>query len=250
VTCLLLQAHGDRSASAGWLGKAQRLVADLPEGPAHALLAWLEGQLIMRLKGFDQALEKAREVEAIGTRLKDRDLAALGISMQGFLKAVTGDDVAGGFALIDEAMASALAGELSAFTTAEVFCEMVTSSLEVADLERAAKWLETADRADRRLVYFPGCCRVHRATVLRHRGEWPEAEREARQARAEVAGVEVEHEGMALTEIGELYRYRGEVTLAAEAFEEAYEKGWPPQPGLSLLRLRNGDIDGALRMIE
>jgi class 3 adenylate cyclase len=68
-------------------------------------------------------------------------------------------------------------------------------------------------------------------------------------ARAEVAGVEVEHEGMALTELGELYRYRGEVALARQAFEGAHEKGWPPQPGLSLLRLRTGDVDGALRMI-
>src|SRR5947208_982607 len=145
------------------------------------------------------------------------------------------------------AHAAYLEGGLSAEAA---WAALVTSSLEVADLERAAKWLETADRADRRLVYFPGCCRVHRATVLRHRGEWPEAEREARQARAEVAGVEVEHEGMALTEIGELYRCRGEVVLAQEAFEEAYEKGWPPQPGLALLHLRMGDVDGASQMIE
>jgi class 3 adenylate cyclase/HPt (histidine-containing phosphotransfer) domain-containing protein len=249
ITSLLLLASGDRSLASGWLGKGQRLLVDLPEAPAHALLAWLEGQLMLRLRGFDQALEKAKEVEAIATRLHDRDLAALGISMQGFLRVITGD-VAGGFALIDETMAAALAGELAPFATAEVFCEMVVSSLEVADLERAAEWLDTADRADRRLVHFPGCCRVHRATVLRHRGEWPEAQREARRARAEVAGVEVEHEGMALTEIGELHRCRGEVALAQEAFDEAYEKGWPPQPGLALLRLRMGDVDGANRMIE
>jgi class 3 adenylate cyclase len=249
VTSLLLFASGDRSLASGWLGKGQRLLADLPETPAHGLLAWFEGQLMLRMREFDQALEKAEEVEAIATRLHDRDLAALGISMQGFLRVVTGD-VAAGFALIDEAMAAALAGELAPFATAEVFCEMVTSSLEVADLERAAEWLDTADRADRRLVHFPGCCRVHRATVLRHRGEWPSAQREARQARAEVAGVEVEHEGMALTEIGEIHRCRGEVALAQEAFEDAYEKGWPPQPGLALLRLRMGDVDGANRMIE
>jgi class 3 adenylate cyclase len=249
ITAVLLQASGERSASAGWLGKAQRLLVDVPEAPAHALLAWLEGQLMLRLKGFDQALEKAQEVEAIAGRVHDRDLAALGISMQGFLRVITGD-VSGGFALIDEMMAAAMAGELGTFATAEVFCEMVVSSLEVADLERATEWLETADRADPPLVHFPGCCRVHRATILRNRGEWPEADREARRAREEVAGVEIEHEGMALTEIGELYRCRGEVTLAQQAFEDAYETGWPPQPGLSLLLLRNGDVAGARRMID
>jgi len=249
VTSLLFYARGEQSAASGWLAKGQRLLVDLPEAPAHALLAWLEGQFMFRFKAFDQALEKAREVEAIAKRLSDRDFVALGLSMQGFLRTMTGD-VSGGFALIDEAMAAAMAGELGTFATAEVFCEMVVSSLEVADLERATEWLETADRAGRQLVQFPGCCRVHKATVLRHRGEWPEAHRQARQARTEVAGVEVQHEGMALTEIGELYRCRGDAALAQEAFEEAYEKGWPPQPGLALLLLQNGDVEAAGHMIE
>ena len=39
------------------------------------------------------------------------------------------------------------------------------------------------------------------------------------------------HEGMALTELGELHRCKGEVALAEQEFSEAYEKGWPPQPG-------------------
>lgn len=247
VVALFYYAGGDRAVASGWLGRAQRLLVDLPETRAHALMAWLEGQLMMRLMGFEQALEKAREVEAIGKRIGDRDSAALGISMRGFLRTATGD-VPGGFALMDEALATAVAGELGPFATAEVFCEMVVSSLEVADYERAAKWLETAERGDHPLVQFPGCCRVHKATVLRHRGEWPEAHRQAQQARTEVA--EAEHEGMALTEMGELYRCRGEVALAQEAFDDAYEKGWPPQPGLALLLLQNGDVDGAARMID
>src|SRR5438067_729948 len=111
------------------------------------------------------------------------------------------------------------------------------------------EWLDMAVRAGRQLVCFPGCCRVHRSTVLRHHGEWGEAGRQARQARAEVAGVEVIHEGMALTELGELHRCKGEVALAEREFSEAYEKGWPPQPGMALLRLRNGDVDGAAQVI-
>ena len=249
MVALLHFARGETSAASGWLGRAQRLLADLPENSSHALLAWIEGQLMGRLKGYEQAIDKAREVEAIARRVGDRDLVAMGISMQGYLRTLTGD-VAAGLALMDEALASALAGELGPFATAEVFCEMVVSCIDAADFQRAAEWLDTAERAGHQLVCFPGCCRVHRATVLRHRGEWPEAHRQARQARAEVAGVEVLHEGMALTELGELHRCKGEVALAEQAFSEAYEKGWPPQPGMALLRLRRGDVAGAAGLIR
>ncbi|MCJ7671863.1 MAG: hypothetical protein MUP67_07410, partial [Acidimicrobiia bacterium] len=127
---------------------------------------------------------------------------------------------------------------------------MVVSCLEVADYERATEWLETAERAGQDMVCFPGCCRVHHATVLRHRGEWNEAHREAHLARSECAGVERFHEGMALTEMGELYRYKGDFALAEQAFGAAYEKGWVPQPGLALVRFALEDLDGAGRMIQ
>jgi class 3 adenylate cyclase len=159
-------------------------------------------------------------------------------------------DVAGGMGLLGEAMAGAVAGELGPFATAEVVCEMVVACLDLTEYERAGEWLEIAGRAGRQLVCFPGCCRTHRATVLRHQGEWPEAQRQAHQARAEVAGIEALHEGMALTEIGELYRCTGELALAEKAFSEAYEKGWQPQPGLALLVLANGDVSDAATMIQ
>ncbi len=248
VASLLHFGRGDTSVASGWLGRAQRLLADLPESAAHALLAWIDGQLIGRLKAHDQALDKAREVEAIARRVGDRDMVAMGLSLQGYLRTLTGD-VAAGMALMDEALASVVAGELGPLASAEIFCEMVVSCIDAADFQRAAEWLDSAERAGQQLVCFPGCCRVHRSTILRHHGHWPEAHRQARLARSEVAGVEVLHEGMALTELGELHRCKGEVALAEQEFSEAYEKGWTPQPGMALLRLRSGDLDGAVELI-
>jgi len=242
-------SHGDTSVASAWLGRAQRLLMDLPECRAHAQLAWTEGQFMVLIKGHDQALERAREAEAIAARAGDHDLVVLASSMQGYIRLHAGD-VSGGMRLLDEALAAACAGELSPFATAEIFCEMVVSCLDVADYQRAAEWLETAERAGRQIVCFPGCCRVHKATVLRHRGEWPEAHRQAHRARSEVAGVEVLHEGMALTEMGELYRCKGDLALAEKTFGEAYEKGWAPQPGLALLLLARNDLEGAGRMIQ
>ena len=126
--------------------------------------------------------KKQREVVAIAGRVGDRDLVALGLAMQGLVRVRTGD-VSDGLALIGEALAGAIAGELGAFATAEIMCEMVTSCLDHADYERAAEWLDTAERGGRHLPSFPGCCRTHRATVLRHRGNWPEAQAQATQAR-------------------------------------------------------------------
>jgi hypothetical protein len=249
VACRLNLQHGDVSVASGWLGRVQRLAADLPICAAHGHLAWLEGQMMMVLNGNVQGLERAAQVEEIGNKIGDHDLTALGISMQGFIRSRTGE-VTAGMRLIDEALAAAMAGELGPFATAEIFCEMVVACLDVTDFQRAAEWLETADRAGQDLVCFPGCCRVHRATVLRHRGDWEAATVQARQAYSELEGLEVLHEGMALCELGELYRGKGERQLAERTFEAAHEKGSSPQPGMALVMLANGDAAGASRMIQ
>ena len=247
--CGLYFVRGDESVASGWVGRAQRLVVDLPECPAHAQLAWLESQFMMLSKDHNQALERAQDCEGIARRVGDRDTAVLAIALQGCVRIHLGD-VADGMRLLDEALAIATTGELGPWATAEIFCEMVVSCLDLADYERAAEWLETAEQAGKDMVCFPGCCRVHRATVLRHRGEWPEAHREAHRARAECAGIERFHEGMALTEMGELYRCKGNLVLAENAFGEAYEKGWIPQPGLALVLFAKNDLAGAKQMIR
>ena len=125
-----------------------------------------------RLKEHERALDKAREVEAIARRVGDRDLVAMGLSMQGQLRVLRGD-VAAGMALIDEALTGAFAGELGQFASAEIFCEMVVSCIDAADFQRAAEWLDTAERAGQHLVCFPGCC--PRAQIDSPSTPWPVA---------------------------------------------------------------------------
>jgi class 3 adenylate cyclase len=55
---------------------------------------------------------------------------------------------------------------------------------------------------------------------------------------------------MALTEMGELYRCKGDLGLAEHVFGEAYEKGWMPQPGLALVLFAKNDLVGATQMIR
>ena len=240
---------GGTAVASAWLSRAQRLLADLPETVAHAELAWAESQAALLFKAYEQAMDRAREVEVIATRLGAQDLVALGRSTQGLLLVHT-DDPRAGMRLLDEAAAMAMTGELGTFASSEIVCEMTVSCLRLADHERAGEWLDSIERAGRRIACFPGCCRTHRATVLRHRGEWAGAYEHAERAQAELAGHDVLHEAMALVEIGELHRCRGQLTMAEGSFVEAYEKGWSPQPGLALVLLRRGDVDAAKTMMR
>ena len=97
---------------------------------------------------------------------------------------------------------------------------MVTSCLDHAKTTSAppSGWIRP-NEADATSLRFPvvaaptarPCCDI---------GPPARAQAQATQAR-ELAGIEVFHEGMALTEIGELYRCKGELTLAEKAFVEA-----------------------------
>ena len=82
------------------------------------------------------------------------------------------------------------------------------------------------------------------------RGQWVEAEQEARQACEELErfrlmiGV-----GFAHYFVGEVRLRMGDLEAAGEAFDRAYESGHDAQPGLALLQLARGEVDEARRSI-
>jgi class 3 adenylate cyclase len=97
---------------------------------------------------------------------------------------------------------------------------------------------------------YPGVCRVHRAELKMLRGEWSEAEQEARQACEELQRFRLmDGVGYAQYAIGEVRLRMGDLDAAAEAFDRAYEYGHDAQPGLALLQLARGEIPEAGRSI-
>ena len=86
-----------------------------------------------------------------------------------------------GRALLDEAMASATAGELGTLAQGMVYCRMLSACLDLFDYRRAIEWTETIDRRapDLGTVGFPGDCRTHRAAVCVVRGDWQRGAEEA-----------------------------------------------------------------------
>ena len=69
--------RGDPAVGAGWLMKAQRLAADVPEGVGHGFLLIVEATVARFSGDLPRALELAGEAAEIGRRLDDPDVSAM-----------------------------------------------------------------------------------------------------------------------------------------------------------------------------
>jgi len=246
------QTFKGRSAVAGgWLQRARRLLDGLPESIEHGTLLIHEAEVANSVGDLELALEKAERAVEIGRRLQDLDLEADGLQCSGRLLIALGRP-ADGLALFDEAMLSAVEGRLGPFATGKVYCSLISACDELGDFQRAAEWTEVGRQwaENHPFAVFPGLCRVHRAEVLRLRGDWAEAEEEARRAYAELCDVNVFNAGAAFYEIGEIRRRLGDFDAAEEAYRRADELGREPQPGFAFLRLAQGKIDAAASSIS
>jgi ATP/maltotriose-dependent transcriptional regulator MalT len=237
------------SVAAGWLAKARRHVERLPEGREHGHLAAYEAIFLLGQGQADAGYDRASNALEIGRRHGDRDVEALGLVLQGGAFALRGRSV-DAMALFDEAMASAVGGELGPAATGLVYCRTMCACLDLFEYRRAFEWTEvvrecreTADNGG-----FHGC-RAHRAAVLAVRGESAAAEAEALTAGAESDSFDVMHAGLASYSIGELRLRSGDLAGAETSFRRAHELGSSAEPGLSLLLLARGDIAGATAAI-
>jgi len=92
---------------------------------------------------------------------------------------------------------------------------------------------------------------VHRAQLMQLQGAWPDALEEAQ--RAGLRFEEAMNQAAAAKACylqGEVYRLRGEVGQAEEAYRQASGLGLEPQPGWALLRLAQGSAAAAAAAIR
>jgi class 3 adenylate cyclase len=232
----------------GWLGRAKRLLEQTPnECAAHGWQALSLGYLARRIAGNEEeALRQARLAQGIGERLAIPAIQALALQQQGYALVAMGrvDD---GLALIDESTVAAVSGDLDPLTTGRIYCSTISVCRDLADWRRAVEWTDAAERWCRRqgVSGFPGICRVHRAEIMHLRGSWADAEREAKRACEELSRYDVLYGGEAQYAIGEVRLRLGDLDGAREAFRQAHQLSREPEPGRSLLRLAQGDVQGA-----
>ena len=240
--------RGAFAVSRGWFANAERLLDGQPEAAEHGILALSRGITAMLAEGnVEDALPELERAHGIAARAGDRDTQALALVGKGRAFVQSGD-VERGLEILDEASTSAVSGELRPFATGLVYCVTISACQDVGDYRRAAEWTEAASRwceqAD--MNGFPGACRIHRAEIMRLRGDWPQAEQTALAACEEIQDFDRLITAGGHYEIGEIRRRRGDFAAAEEAYRTANELGRTPQPGLALLRLAQGKVESAV----
>lgn len=249
-------SRGDEPQATGWIGRAARLVRDLPECEAHGYLMFLtEVQANLQIGRPSDAAAAARRMQDLGRRLSQPDLMTMGIHAEGRALVRSGN-TADGLALVDEAMLTVLDGRLSPFNSWTLYCFTIEACHEVADLGRMSRWTELTERW---LTSLPaaaaigggveGMCAVHRAQLHLLHGAWRLAEATALATLAHQDSMAIPYVAEAWYVVAESRRLLG-LPGASEAYDEAHARGRNPQPGRALLRLAEGDAEGAARSLR
>ncbi|HJR49771.1 MAG TPA: hypothetical protein VJ794_01620 [Gemmatimonadales bacterium] len=234
----------------GWLARAELLLEAEGETPAHAWFAVVRTYERMLTGDVPGARQWARRAIEVGSTC-DPAACAIGRVAAARLRILDGD-VQQGLALLDQAGAATVSGDLDPFSTGVVYCELVCALQGLAHYDLAEEWTEAMERwSDTNAIgSLHGRCRVHRAEILRLRGSCNEAERQALTACEELRPYLRRELGWPLNELGRIRLHRGDIAGAEEALLAAHRAGWDPQPGLALVRLAQGDAATAAASIR
>ena len=247
--------RGEEAMGSGWFSRAQRLLDGAAPCVEHGYLQSLAIDDALAAGDYDTAVAVAREVADIANRYGDETLCAMALVGHGvaLIKLGRVDD---GLAVLDEAMLPVVAGRVRPAYAGNIYCQLMSVCHELADLRRAEQWTDATARwceGFSSAVMFIGVCRVHRAQLLQVRGEWARAEEEIARVCEELSTMNVGAVGLALYELAELRRQRGDLDGAEAAYAEAHTHGRDPQPGLArawVARGRAGDALAALQAAE
>jgi class 3 adenylate cyclase len=239
------------SVANGWMSRAKRLLDLEEEAPEHGYWALQQSLVELGSHNLAESLALAKQAEELGRRFGDRTLEVRALQRQGNALIEQGE-VAEGKLLLDEASAAALAGELDPYSTLVIYCNTIGACRDVADYESAGEWTDRASEFcdANAMTAFPGMCRVNHAEVMKFKGRLSEAQALADRAGEELRVWNPRIAGAAFYELGEVRLRLGELDQAEQAFREADEYGRTPEPGLSLLRLGQGNAKGALASIR
>ncbi len=249
IALLLATDHALRNESSlsnAWVKRAERLLADLPPSNVQGWLQRARVNAALHHGAMDEALIHADGILELATLLGDADLEALGLLDRARVLIAMGR-VDEGLDLLDEAVVAVVSGDVGRYPTAIVHCNAMIASEDLSDYRRAREFAHAAEQWCERqaIAGFPGMCRVRRVELIRLRGAWEEAEREARLACVELADFSMVFAGEGFYQIGEIRLRMGDLDGAESAFTEAHRLGREPLPGLARLRVLQGRAEAA-----
>jgi DNA-binding NarL/FixJ family response regulator/Tfp pilus assembly protein PilF len=166
---------GQHAAGAGWLSRAQRLLAGEETVPE---LGWLAIEEAKRAEDPKPAEHRAQAALDVAHELGDPDIECMALAQLG-RAVVRQGRVEEGVVLLDEAMTVALGGETrDPLACGDACCTTLVVCDGLADLERAAQWCEAVVEFTERRRFLPvqSWCRSIYGGVLLRAGEWARAE--------------------------------------------------------------------------
>ena len=237
-----------------WIARLERLVAAVPEDSLpHAQLGYLTGLRAAFEGDLGTAGKDLEHAAAIATRHGDEELAALARLSLGRVRIFHGQ-ITTGVRLLDDAMLVVGSEPISPIAVGDSYCTAIDACHDLSDVRRGQAWSDGLSQwCDQQpdLVPFAGVCQVHRAEFLQLKGAWVEAMAQAGLARERLAHpLRQLAYGAAAYQHGELHRLIGQFEEAEACYRDASAAGRDPQPGLALLRLRQGRADDAAAAID
>lgn len=251
LLCRIGYDRGELAVARGWHRRAATLLVGEPVGPVHGFLEW-QGSCLAAAEGqLEVAVTHAERARDIGRDLGDIEVEGAGLAFLGLAKQGLGD-LDRAVALQDEAAAAVIGGNVGPDTGGIIYCAVIYGCQNRGDWRRAAEWTAQFSRycANHDVVSHPGLCRLHRAEVLAMRGDLDAAEEEAASARAALAIAAPSSVGDCQRLLGNIHMLRGDLPGARQAYQEAHETGWEPQPGLALLLAQEGRSEAALASLR
>lgn len=239
-----LAEQGEMAQAGGWRSRAKRLVDESGQACVEAGFLLLPDALIAIGQGdAASAYDIFSEAARIGRRFKDADLQTLARLGTGRSLIMLGR-VPDGMGLLDEVMVSVVSNEVSPLTVGIVYCAVIDLCRATYDIRRAQEWTAALDQwtsSQPDLIPYRGQCLVHRSEILQLHGSWPDALAEVELALGRLTyRQEQPAAGAAFYRKAEIHRVSGQFVQADNAYRRAAELGYNPQPGLSQLRLAQG----------
>src|SRR5436190_5968251 len=206
--CMENGQRGRLSVAIGWAERAERLAEDLKPCAQVGHVIALRGIIALDvLHDNDEALVLYEEALALGRQFNDADLTAHSLVGSGTALVRLGR-LSEGMRRVDEAMIDAVSGLLSSVATARVYCGTISLCQALGDIRRAFEWTQEASSCATRpgMGDYPGDCQMHRAEIMRIRGDWSGAESQLREVMDALGTWSVGHVGQAWYELGEIAR--------------------------------------------
>lgn len=246
---MFLMHAGEMAAGGGWLARSQRIVEEHGEDCVEGgYLLVPAGLRALSSGGPEEALAMFVRAGEIAGRFDEADLRSLSTLGRG-QALIDLDRVQEGVDLLDEAMISVMAGEVSTIISGIVYCACIATCRDIYDLSRATEWTSALVRwcdSQPDLKPFRGQCLVHRSEILQMHGSWGPALEEVRLAYDNLTQPRPHPAaGEAAYRRADLHRLRGEFAAAEASYQEAGRWGRSPHPGLALMRLAEGKVGPA-----